>query len=148
MKIIVQRVSEASVKVDGEIVGSIDKGYVLFVCFETEDTMTIVEKAIEKIINLRIWEEEDSDKMNLNLAQVNGQILSISQFTLSWNGLKGHRPSFSKSMEPEKAKQFYKEFNNKLRLRRIVVKEGVFAGDMKVSLVNDGPVTFHLDFPN
>jgi D-tyrosyl-tRNA(Tyr) deacylase len=146
MKVIVQRVSQASVEVNNEIVGSIDKGYLLFVCFEAGDTSIIVDKAIDKIINLRIWEEEGSDKMNLNLSQVGGEILSISQFTLSWDGKKGHRPSFTNSMEPTSANQFYKEFNSKLRMKRVVVKEGIFAGDMKVSIINDGPVTFQLNF--
>jgi D-tyrosyl-tRNA(Tyr) deacylase len=98
-----------------------------------------------KILNLRIF-EDDKGKMNLNISQVNGAILSISQFTLSWDGKKGHRPSFDKSMPPEKAKVYYAIFNKKLADAGIKVERGVFGEQMDVSLINDGPVTFHLEY--
>lgn len=145
MKVVVQRVQEAQVTVDGEAVGSINAGLLLLVCFEQGDDDTSITKAIEKILKLRIFDDE-SGKMNLDVSQVKGEILSVSQFTLSWDGSGGHRPSFEKSMLPQEARLKYALFNRDLRNRGMTVKEGKFGAFMKVSLVNDGPVTFVLQF--
>jgi D-tyrosyl-tRNA(Tyr) deacylase len=145
MKIVVQRVNSASVSVDGETVGSIEKGLLLLICFESGDNDESIHKAVEKISKLRIFDDE-TGKMNLNISQVNGEILSVSQFTLSWDGSGGHRPSFEKSMPPQEARLKYSLFNRNLRQKNIPVKEGKFGAFMKVTLINDGPVTFLLNF--
>lgn len=145
MKIILQRVSSASVEVESEIVSQIQKGYLLLVCFEHGDDDKTILKAVDKIHNLRIFDDE-SGKMNLNLKAIDGEILSVSQFTLSWDGSGGHRPSFEKSMAPQEARLKYALFNRELRARELKVKEGIFGAMMKISLVNDGPVSFILNF--
>lgn len=145
MKVIIQRVKEAKVVVDEETIGEIDHGYLLYVCFEASDDETHIEKAIKKIAALRIF-EDDKGKMNKNILDVNGSILSISQFTLSWDGKKGNRPSFDLSMEPNKAKIYYRLFNNKLKSQGIKTEIGAFGAGMKVYSINDGPVTFSLSF--
>lgn len=145
MKVVVQRVQEAAVSVDNEIIGAIGMGLLLLVCFEQGDNEDSLHKAIEKIIKLRIFDDTDG-KMNLDLQTVKGEILSVSQFTLSWDGSGGHRPSFEKSMPPQEARLKYALFNRELKNRGFNVKEGKFGAFMKVSLVNDGPVTFILEF--
>lgn len=145
MKIVVQRVQEADVRVENESVGSIGMGLLLLVCFEHGDDESSVNKSVEKISKLRIFDDADG-KMNLDIQSVQGEILSISQFTLSWDGSGGHRPSFEKSMLPQEARLKYAIFNRELRAKGLVVKEGKFGAFMKVSLVNDGPVTFTLQF--
>ena len=145
MKIIVQRVKEASVTVDNEVVGAIGHGVLLFVCFEMDDDDTCIPKAVDKIMKLRIFDDAEG-KMNLNIEQIKGEILSVSQFTLSWDGTGGHRPSFEKSMIPQEARFKYAMFNRELRSKGAIVKEGTFGAFMKVGLVNDGPVTFILQF--
>lgn len=145
MKIVVQRVLEASVTVDQEIVGEIKHGLLLLVCFEQGDNDETLNKAVDKISKLRIFDDPNG-KMNLDLKAVNGEILSVSQFTLSWDGTGGHRPSFEKSMPPQEARLKYALFNRELRNRGFTVKEGTFGAYMKVSLLNDGPVTFVLNF--
>lgn len=145
MKVLIQRIKEAQVKVEDKIIASVKHGYLLYVCFEEQDTMNTVDTCLNKILNLRIFEDLDG-KMNKNISQVNGSILSVSQFTLSWDGRKGHRPSFDKSMQPNKAKIFYRTFNDKLEAGGINVEKGKFGADMEVYSVNDGPVTFHLEF--
>lgn len=145
MKVVVQRVQEATVIVDQEITGSISHGLLLLVCFEQGDSDEALQRAIDKIIKLRIFDDENG-KMNLDIQAVKGEILSVSQFTLSWDGSGGHRPSFEKSMAPQEARLRYALFNRELRNRGIEVKEGKFGAFMKVSLVNDGPVTFNLQF--
>ncbi len=145
MKIVVQRVQEASVSVENEIIGAIGNGLLLLVCFEQGDDDQTIQKAIEKITKLRIFDDGEG-KMNLDVQSVNGQILSISQFTLSWDGSGGHRPSFEKSMQPQEARLKYALFNRELRNRGFDIKEGKFGAFMKVSLINDGPVTFNLQF--
>lgn len=147
MKVVVQRVKEASVHVDDQSIGSISHGYLLYVCFEKDDNSTVLKKAVHKIVELRIFEDQD-DKMNLNILQAKGEILSISQFTLSWNGLKGHRPSFDQSMHPNSARLMYHEFNESLRKAGLKVEEGKFAANMQIHSVNNGPVTFHFSFEN
>lgn len=145
MKILLQRVLSANVKINNEKVGSIAKGLLLYVCLETGDTIETINNAVKKITNLRIFEDENN-KMNQNISQSNGSILSISQFTLSWDGKKGHRPSFDKSMSPNQAKILYRHFNDGLENENISVSKGRFAADMKVESINDGPITFFLNF--
>ncbi len=145
MKIVIQRVQEASVSVDAEVIGSIKIGLLLLVCFEQGDTDEALTKAVDKISKLRIFDDSDG-KMNLDIGSIKGEILSVSQFTLSWDGSGGHRPSFEKSMPPQEARLKYALFNRELRQKGIPVKEGRFGAFMKVSLINDGPVTFLLEF--
>jgi D-tyrosyl-tRNA(Tyr) deacylase len=145
MKIVVQRVQEASVSVENEVIGAIGNGLLLLVCFEQGDDEEALHKSIDKLTKLRIFDDADG-KMNLDIGAVKGEILSVSQFTLSWDGTGGHRPSFEKSMPPQEARLKYALFNRELRNRGFTVKEGKFGSFMKVSLVNDGPVTFILDF--
>jgi D-tyrosyl-tRNA(Tyr) deacylase len=145
VKIVVQRVQEASVTVENEIIGEIKGGLLLLVCFEQGDTDDSLHKAVDKVSKLRIFDDADG-KMNLDIGQAKGEILSVSQFTLSWDGTGGHRPSFEKSMQPQEARLKYALFNRELRTRGFTVKEGKFGAFMKVALVNDGPVTFLLDF--
>lgn len=144
MKILIQRSKQSSVKVENEIVGKIDHGMVVFICFEQEDTEEKIDMAIHKLINLRIFEDENN-KMTYNILQTKGSILSVSQFTLSWDGSGGHRPSFDRSMSPNQAKLFYAIFNKKLK-EHLPVETGIFGAMMEVAITNDGPVTFHLNF--
>jgi len=146
MKVVIQRSKHSSVKVEDKIVGEITHGLVVFVCFENGDNEEILDQAIHKIINLRIF-EDDQEKMMFNVSQTQGQILSISQFTLSWDGSRGHRPSFDKSMNPTEAKLLYAIFNKKLK-EFVPVAQGIFGASMLVSIENDGPVTFSLAFPS
>lgn len=143
MRVIVQYVNEASVEIDGKINGKINKGYVLLVGFTHDDTIEIVNKMVDKILNLRIIYDEN-DKMNLSIKDINGSILSISQFTL-YAKLNGRRPSFSDAMKFDKASELYDIFNEKLKENNINVQTGIFGSDMKVSLVNDGPCTITID---
>lgn len=145
MKLVVQRVQDSKVSVDEEVVGEIRTGLLLLVCFEQGDSDETLQKAVDKIVKLRIFDDENG-KMNLDVTQVQGEILSVSQFTLSWDGSGGHRPSFEKSMAPQEARLKYALFNRELRARGLNVQEGKFGAFMKVSLVNDGPVTFILQF--
>ena len=145
MKVVVQRVQEASVSVDSEIVGAIKGGLLLLVCFEQGDDDASISKSIDKISKLRIFDDTEG-RMNLDIQAVKGEVLSVSQFTLSWDGSGGHRPSFEKSMAPQEARLKYALFNRELRNRGLMVKEGKFGAFMKVSRVNDGPVTFILEF--
>ncbi len=145
MKIVIQRVQEASVSVDSEIIAQISNGILLLVCFEQGDSDESLQRAVDKISRLRIFDDENG-KMNLDIQSVKGEILSVSQFTLSWDGSGGHRPSFEKSMLPQEARLRYALFNRELRQKGFEVKEGKFGAFMKVSLVNDGPVTFILNF--
>jgi len=145
MKIVIQRVQKASVVVEGEVLGEIKKGLVLLVCFEQGDDENTIKKSIDKISKLRIF-DDDSGKMNLDILTINGEILSISQFTLSWDGSGGHRPSFEKSMSPQEARLKYAIFNRELKNLGLTIQEGRFGAYMNVSLINDGPVTFTLEF--
>jgi len=144
MKVIVQRVSNASVKVDNEIVSKIDNGFLLLVGITHDDDKSIVEKVANKVCKLRVF-EDDEGKMNLDINKVNGKILSISQFTLYGDVKKGNRPSFTKAARPEYANELYEYFNDCIRNNGIECLEGVFQADMKVSLINDGPVTIIVD---
>lgn len=146
MKIVIQRVSEASVAIEGEIVGAIQKGLLLLVGFGPEDGQEDVDYAVRKITQMRIFSDAE-DKMNLSLLDIKGSILSISQFTLFANTKKGNRPAFTEAAKPEMASQLYEQFNQALSAF-YPLERGVFGADMKVSLVNDGPVTIILDTKN
>ena len=147
MKLVIQRVKESSVAIDGEVVGAIDKGYMILVGVTHEDTSEDVDYLVKKTRQLRIFEDENG-KMNLDITNVGGSILSISQFTLLANTKKGNRPSFIEAANPELGKTLYQEFNDKLRQTGITVETGRFGADMKGSLINDGPVTIILDSKN
>ena len=144
MKIVIQRVKNASVSVDETIVGQIGSGYLLLVGVHCDDTIDDIVYCAKKVNGLRIFEDEQG-KMNLDIHQVNGQILSISQFTLYGDPRKGNRPSFIEAARPENANDLYLKFNELLRDMENMVETGVFQADMKVSLINDGPVTIILD---
>lgn len=144
MRVVVQRSKESKVTINGKVNGKINKGYVLLVGFTEGDNEEIIDKMIDKIINLRIFEDED-EKMNLSLLDVNGEILSISQFTLYANAKKGRRPSFVEALNPEEASRLYDVFNEKIKEKDIKVETGIFGADMKVEIYNDGPVTILLD---
>ena len=144
MRVIIQRVKEASVTIDDKVVGKCEYGYLLLVGFTHTDDEFIVDKMVDKVLQLRI-NEDDQGKTNLNLEAKNGQILSISQFTLYANCKEGRRPSFVDAMNPIEASRLYDLFNDKLKEKCKHVETGVFGGDMKVHLVNDGPFTILLD---
>ena len=144
MRVLVQKSLEASVKVDGKILGSIDSGLVLLVGFTEGDNEEIIDKMISKTINLRIFEDENG-VMNKSFLEVGGSILSISHFTLYADTRKGRRPSYLKALNGEKSVLLYDLFNKKLKDMNIDVQTGKFGADMKVSLVNDGPTTIMLD---
>ena len=141
MKVIVQRVSEGSVLVNNTTISKINNGYLLLVGFKKGDSLKEVEYVARKIANLRIF-SDNNNKLNLSIKQVNGEILSISQFTVYGDVNKSNRPSFTESMNFQDAKKLYLEFNRILRDRyQIEVFEGIFGEEMVVSLKNDGPVT-------
>ena len=144
MRTVIQRVSEASVMIDGHVHGDIGRGYMILVGFEDADTEEIVRAMCAKISRLRIF-DDDAGKMNRSILDVQGAILSISQFTLYADCRKGNRPSFSGSGSPVHAEALYHYFNDQLRYLTIPVEEGIFGADMKVRLLNDGPVTIVLD---
>lgn len=141
MQIVLQRVKSASVRVDGHIVGSIEAGYLLLVGIENTDTSQVIEKNARKIANFRVFEDEQG-KMNKDILQVGGSILSVSQFTLCANMDKGNRPGFDQAALPPMAIPLFDMFNQQLRSFGITVETGTFGAYMEVSLVNDGPVTF------
>lgn len=144
MKIVLQRVLNASVDVDGSTVGKINKGYVVFLGVGNEDTEEDVKRLVAKMINLRIFSDEN-DKINLSIKDVNGELLIISQFTLYADCRKGNRPNFINAGKPELAEKLYKYFISLCKESIPVVEKGIFGADMKVSLVNDGPFTITLE---
>ena len=144
MRLVIQKVSSSNVKINNEVVGSIDKGFMVLVGITDSDNKMIVDKMVDKLINLRIFEDEN-DKLNLSLLDVKGSILSISQFTLYANCKKGRRPSFIEAAKPDISKPLYEYFNQQLKEKGVMVETGVFGAMMEVSLVNDGPVTIILD---
>lgn len=144
MKFVIQRVLEASVKVDGEVIGQINKGFVVLIGVGQNDTKEIADKLVEKLVGLRIFEDENG-KTNLALSDVNGQLLLVSQFTLYANCKKGFRPSFTDSGSPDLAEKLYEYIIAECRKTIPNVETGSFGADMKVSLVNDGPFTIILD---
>ncbi len=146
MRILVQRSLESSVSINNEIVGKIDKGLVLLVGFTDSDSENDIDYLINKILNLRIFDDEEGI-MNKSIIDINGEILSISQFTLYANTKKGNRPSYVNAMKNVEAVKLYDLFNKKLN-EKINVKQGLFGADMKVSITNDGPVTILLESRN
>lgn len=144
MRAVIQRVSQASVKVDGQIVGQIQKGFMVLLGVHQEDTLEDVAYLAKKIGKLRVFEDENG-KMNAALADVKGSVLSISQFTLHAETKKGNRPSFIQAARPELAIPLYEAFNQALIDQAIPVQTGIFGADMKCELVNDGPVTIIMD---
>ena len=144
MKIVLQRVTEAKVEVDGEVKGQIGKGYLLLVGVVAEDTVEIADKMIEKISRLRIFQDSEG-KTNLGISDVDGEVLIISQFTLCADCRKGNRPSFTGAGNPVMAEELYEHMVEKSKDLFKHVQKGVFGADMKVSLVNDGPFTLVLD---
>ena len=143
MKIVIQRVSQASVTIDGKIAGAIQQGLLLLVGICPEDGQEDIDYAVRKISQMRIF-SDDADKMNLSVQDVGGQILSISQFTLYADTKKGNRPAFTGAARPDLATALYDQFNQQLA-QIVPVQTGEFGADMKVSLVNDGPVTIVWD---
>lgn len=144
MKVLVQRVISSKVEVDGRVVGQSGPGLLLFVGFTETDTSKEIDYMVDKVINLRIFDDEIG-VMNRSLLDINGSILSISQFTLYADASKGRRPSYIKALNGKKATLLYDEFNNKLKNTGIPTETGIFGADMKVSLTNDGPVTIMLE---
>ena len=144
MRVLVQRVKKASVSVEGRPISEIGRGALLLVGISKDDTAQDIERLAKKVIGLRIFGDEQG-KMNLDVRQVNGRILSVPQFTLYADTRKGNRPGFDKSAGPDMARDYWQRFNALLRREGIEVKEGIFAAHMEVELVNDGPVTIWLD---
>lgn len=144
MKIIIQRVLKASVEVEGETVGSIDKGFLILFGAAVNDTEADCVRLAEKISKLRIFEDENG-KTNLGIKDVGGEILSVSQFTLLADCSHGNRPSFINAARPETAVPLYEKFNDELRKHGLHVETGIFGADMKVELINDGPFTVILE---
>ena len=148
MKIVIQRVSESQVVINNEVTGAINKGFLLLVGIEEEDTNEDVDWLTNKIVNLRIFNDEDG-VMNLNVNQVEGEVLVISQFTLHASTKKGNRPSYIKAAKPDIAVPLYEQFLHKLgNILKGKLAMGQFGADMKVSLINDGPVTIIIDSKN
>ena len=144
MRVVLQRVRHASCTIDGTVTGKIEDGYLALVGFCQEDTSEIVDKMIQNIVKLRVFSDEQG-KMNLSLKDISGSVLSISQFTLYANAKKGNRPSFIDAAKPDVANELYEYFCEKCREQNIKVEKGIFGADMKVSLLNDGPVTIILE---
>lgn len=144
MKFVVQRVSHASVSVEGQLLGKIQKGFLIFIGISDEDTVEIGDKMLNKLLKLRIFEDAGG-KTNLSLTDVNGGLLMISQFTLYADCRKGNRPSFIKAGKPDKANELYDYLIKKAKETGLNVQHGKFGADMKVELLNDGPFTVLLD---
>lgn len=144
MKIVIQRVSQASVKVEGNIVGEISNGLMLLVGVSEDDDTSDADWLVQKIINLRVFSDSEG-KMNLSVLDIHGEILCISQFTLLADYKKGNRPSFIKAAKPEKAIPLFEYFKQEIAKSGLKTESGIFGADMKVSLINDGPVTIVMD---
>ena len=144
MKLVVQRVKKASVKVNEETVGEIGKGYMVLLGVTHNDTKETADYLVKKLCNLRVFEDENG-KMNFNIKQVNGKLLIVSQFTLYGNCKDGNRPSFIEAAKPEYANELYEYFCKKCEENDIEVQKGIFGAHMEVSLINDGPVTIILE---
>ncbi len=147
MRVVLQRVSSASVSIDEKQVGAINQGYMLLVGAEDTDGAEEIDYLVRKISRLRVF-SDDAGKMNLSIQDIHGSILSVSQFTLYADTKKGNRPSFVKAGNPDHADKIYQQFNTQLEQEGIPVKTGEFGADMQVSLVNDGPVTIVFDTDN
>lgn len=147
MRFVIQRVTEASVTVDNKVVGEIGKGFLVLVGISTTDTKEIADFMVKKLTKLRIF-EDDNEKMNLALKDVGGKLLMVSQFTLYANCRGGNRPEFLSAAKPDYANELYEYVVTKCREENIEVQTGIFRADMKVRLLNDGPVTIILDSDN
>jgi D-tyrosyl-tRNA(Tyr) deacylase len=146
MRVVLQRVREASVKVDGQFVGRIGKGWLVLFGVHKGDSIEGVEWLVEKCVNLRAF-ADDAGKMNLSVLDVGGEMLVVSQFTLAGDCRKGRRPGFDQAAAPQDANGLYEAFCERLAASGLPVERGVFQADMQVALVNDGPVTFVIDYP-
>ena len=144
MKALLQRVSSSKVEVEGRVVGQINKGLLVFIGIEKKDDIISSDKMVKKILSYRVFSDLD-DKMNLSVGDINGDLLIISQFTLAADTKNGTRASFSTAMPPKDAENLYNYFLEKTKSMATVTESGIFGADMKVSLVNDGPVTFLLE---
>lgn len=144
MKVVVQRVSEAGVKVNGQIVGEIGKGLMLLIGIDENDEKSDADWLVQKILNLRIFGDQDH-KLNLSVQDVQGEILCISQFTLIADYKKGNRPSFIKAAKPDRAIPLFEYFKEEISKSGLKTGSGIFGANMKVSLINDGPVTIVMD---
>ena len=144
MRVVLQRVSHASVTVEEKVIGQIQRGFLLLVGVTHDDTMEDMEYLVRKIVQMRIFEDEEG-KLNRSIQDIGGEILSVSQFTLYADTKKGNRPSFSKAAPGDVAIEMFEQFNGLLRESGIPVETGQFGADMKVELLNDGPVTILLD---
>lgn len=144
MRVLVQRVTSSSVEVEGKVVGKIDNGIMLLVGFTHTDTSKEIDYMVDKVINLRIFDDENG-VMNKSLLDAGGSILSVSQFTLYADSSKGRRPSYVKALNGEQSILLYNEFNEKLKETGVKVETGIFGAEMEVSLINDGPITIILE---
>lgn len=144
MKFVIQRCQEASVSVDGKTVGAIEKGLMVLIGVGKDDTTDVVDKYLKKLLQLRIFEDENG-KTNRSLMDIGGQLLLVSQFTLYANCRHGNRPSFTDAGDPQKAEELYEYLIERAKEQVSVVEQGIFGADMKVALVNDGPFTIILD---
>ncbi len=144
MRIVVQRVKKANVEVEGKIVGEIEKGFLVLLGITHTDTKEDANYLAKKLCNLRVFEDEN-EKMNLNIKQVNGKLLIISQFTLYANCKDGNRPSFTEAAKPDTANELYEYFCNQCKDYEIEVQKGIFGANMQVNLTNDGPVTIAIE---
>ena len=144
MKALLQRVSSSKVEVEGRVVGQINKGLLVFIGIEKKDDIISSDKMVKKILSYRVFSDSD-DKMNLSVGDINGDLLIISQFTLAADTKNGTRAGFSTAMPPTEAENLYNYFLEKTKSMATVTESGIFGADMKVSLVNDGPVTFLLE---
>ena len=147
MKVVLQRVAHASVTVDEKVIGKIQRGFLLLVGVTHDDVIEDMEYLVRKIVQMRIFEDEEG-KLNRSIQDIGGEILSVSQFTLYADTKKGNRPSFSKAAPGDVALEMFEQFNSLLRDTGIPVETGQFGADMKVELLNDGPVTILLDSKN
>ena len=145
MKLVIQRVKKASVEVENKIVGKINQGFLVLLGVGPEDTKENADFLVQKLVKLRIFEDEN-EKMNLNIKDVNGELLIVSQFTLYADCIKsGNRPSFSNAAKPDLANELYEYFIEECRKENVKVEHGIFGADMQVELINDGPVTILLE---
>ena len=144
MKLVVQRVKKAEVKVDGNIIGKINKGFLVLIGIKVGDTKEQADYLVKKLCNLRVFSDEN-DKMNLSIKDVKGKLLIVSQFTLYGDCSQGNRPSFIEAARPEEANPLYEYFCIQCELNNIEVQKGIFGADMKVELINDGPVTIIIE---
>jgi D-tyrosyl-tRNA(Tyr) deacylase len=148
MRLVIQRVNEASVSIHNQLHSAIQQGLLVFIGIEEEDNQEDIQYLVSKLIALRIFSDAEG-KMNLDIKQIKGEFLLVSQFTLHASTKKGNRPSFIKAAKPEKANQLYQDFVSEVAKQHgLIPKTGVFAADMKIALVNDGPVTIVMDSKN